>query len=92
MVLGGLTGNDYQFLEGVYEAGGKGYFDAVGVHTDTACDILSPYEFLRGPEQPPDHRLVPRLPRSARGDARQRRRQADLDDGAELAHDERRMR
>jgi Cellulase (glycosyl hydrolase family 5) len=48
VVLGGLTGNDYQFLEGVYQAGGKGYFDAVGVHTDTACNILSPYDFLRG--------------------------------------------
>jgi len=55
VVLGGLTGNDYQFLEGVYQAGGKGYFDAVGVHTDTACDVLSPYEFLRGPES----RIVP---------------------------------
>jgi hypothetical protein len=48
VVLGGLTGNDYEFLEGVYAAGGKGSFDAVGVHTDTACDKLSPYDFLRG--------------------------------------------
>jgi Cellulase (glycosyl hydrolase family 5) len=48
VVLGGLTGNDYQFLEGVYQAGAKGSFDAVGVHTDTACNKLSPYEFLRG--------------------------------------------
>jgi hypothetical protein len=48
VVLGGLTGNDYAFLEGVYAAGGKGYFDAVGVHTDTACNVLSPYQFLRG--------------------------------------------
>ena len=48
VVLGGLTGNDYEFLEGVYAAGGKGSFDAVGVHTDTACNVLSPYEFLRG--------------------------------------------
>ncbi len=48
VVLGGLTGNDYPFLEGVYQAGGKGYFDVVAVHTDTACNILSPYEFLRG--------------------------------------------
>lgn len=48
VVLGGLTGNDYEFLEGVYQAGGKGSFDAVGVHTDTACNKLSPYEFLRG--------------------------------------------
>ena len=43
-----MGGNDYQFLEGVYAAGGKGSFDAVGVHTDTACNGLSPYEFLRG--------------------------------------------
>lgn len=48
VVLGGLTGNDYLYLEGVYAAGGKGYFDAVGVHTDTACNVLSPYEYLRG--------------------------------------------
>jgi hypothetical protein len=54
VVLGGLTGNDYPFLEGVYQAGGKGSFDAVGVHTDTACDVLSPYDFLRGP----DNRLI----------------------------------
>jgi len=48
VVMGGLTGNDYPFLEGVYQAGGKGYFDVVAVHTDTACNVLSPYEFLRG--------------------------------------------
>ncbi len=47
VVLGGLTGNDYDFLEGVYKAGGKGYFDAIGVHTDTACDVNSPFAFLR---------------------------------------------
>ena len=55
VVMGGLTGNDYQFLEGVYAAGGKGYFDAVGVHTDTACNVLSPYDFLRGS----DNRMIP---------------------------------
>lgn len=55
VVLGGLTGNDYKFLEGVYAAGGKGYFDAVGVHTDTACSVLSPYDFLRGG----DLRMIP---------------------------------
>jgi hypothetical protein len=54
VVLGGLTGNDFAFLEGVYQAGGKGSFDAVGVHTDTACNVLSPYRFLRSP----DHRLI----------------------------------
>jgi len=47
VLMGGLAGNDYPFLEGVYQAGGKGYFDAVAVHTDTACDVLSPYQFLR---------------------------------------------
>jgi Cellulase (glycosyl hydrolase family 5) len=55
VVLGGLTGNDYPFLEGVYAAGGRGSFDAVGVHTDTACNILSPYEYLRGS----DNRMIP---------------------------------
>jgi hypothetical protein len=51
VVLGGLTGNDYNFLEGVYEAGVKGYFDAVGVHTDTACDVNSPYLILRDSDE-----------------------------------------
>jgi hypothetical protein len=55
VVLGGLTGNDYPFLEGIYQAGGKGFFDAVGVHTDTACNVLSPYMFLRGL----DNRMIP---------------------------------
>jgi hypothetical protein len=55
VVMGGLTGNDYPFLEGVYAAGGKGSFDAVGVHTDTACNVLSPYDFLRGS----DNRMIP---------------------------------
>jgi Cellulase (glycosyl hydrolase family 5)/Bacterial Ig domain len=47
VVVGGLTGNDYRFLEGLYQNGAKGSFDAVGVHTDTACLINSPYTFLR---------------------------------------------
>jgi len=55
ILVGGLTGNDYPFLEGIYAAGGKGYFDAVGVHTDTSCNILSPYEYLRGA----DNRMIP---------------------------------
>lgn len=55
VLLGGLTGNDYPFLEGVYAAGGQGYFDAVAVHTDTACNVLSPYDFLRGS----DDRMIP---------------------------------
>ncbi len=45
VVLGGLTGNDWEFLAQLYRHGAKGYFDAVGVHTDTACDVESPYEY-----------------------------------------------
>jgi hypothetical protein len=47
VVLGGLTGNDYEFLSQLYAHGAKGSFDAVGVHTDTICDLISPYEILR---------------------------------------------
>ncbi len=47
VVLGGLTGNDYEFLSQLYADGVKGYFDAVGVHTDSICDVVSPYEILR---------------------------------------------
>jgi hypothetical protein len=47
VVLGGLTGNDYEYLEQLYNDGAKGSFDAVAVHTDTICDVESPYEILR---------------------------------------------
>lgn len=47
VVLGGLTGNDYEFLSQLYADGAKGSFDAVGVHTDSICNIVSPYEILR---------------------------------------------
>ncbi len=73
VVLGGLTGNDYEFLEGVYQAGGKGSFDAVGVHTDTACDKSVPVRIPARRERPSGCGLVPGLPRSARGDGGQRR-------------------
>jgi hypothetical protein len=55
VVLGGMTGNDYPFLEGVYAAGGKGSFDAVGVHTDTACNVSPPSFFIRQM----DKRMIP---------------------------------
>jgi hypothetical protein len=55
VLVGGLTGNDYTFLEGLYAAGAKGSFDAVAVHTDTACNLASPYEYLRLPE----NRIMP---------------------------------
>jgi hypothetical protein len=47
VVLGGLTGNDYEYLSQLYAHGAKGSFDAVSVHTDTICDVASPYEILR---------------------------------------------
>jgi hypothetical protein len=47
LVLGGLTGNDYEFLSQLYADGAKGFFDAVGVHTDLICNTVSPYEILR---------------------------------------------
>jgi hypothetical protein len=47
VLLGGLTGNDYTYLDQVYAAGGAGSFDAVGVHTDTACNLVSPYSYFR---------------------------------------------
>lgn len=45
VLVGGLTGNDYEFLEQLYKDGARGHFDAVAVHTDDACDVESPYEY-----------------------------------------------
>ncbi len=48
--VGGLTGNNYGFLEQVYEAlGGSsaGAFDGVATHTDTACSIVGPDSYYR---------------------------------------------
>ena len=45
--VGGLTGNNYDFLEQVYGAGGGGSFDGVAVHTDTACNLVGPDSFFR---------------------------------------------
>jgi hypothetical protein len=47
VLVGGLTGNDYHFLEQIYANGGGPSFDAVAVHTDTACSIVSPYSYFR---------------------------------------------
>jgi Cellulase (glycosyl hydrolase family 5)/Bacterial Ig domain len=42
VVAGPLTGNNYEFVEGLYTLGAGDSFDAVGVHTDTACGINAP--------------------------------------------------
>jgi len=47
VVVGGLTGNNYQFVDDLYRNGARGSFDAVGVHTDIACDTASPYHYFR---------------------------------------------
>src|SRR4051794_13406074 len=47
VILGGLTGNDFRFLADVYRHGGRGAFDAVAVHTDTACNLGGPAGYLR---------------------------------------------
>ena len=47
VVLGGLTGNDYKFVQSVYDNGGAGSFDVVATHTDTGCAISSPYGYYR---------------------------------------------
>ena len=49
VIVGGMVGNDYGFLQKVYDAGGGGSFDGVGVHTDTACAVVSPDTFYRDP-------------------------------------------
>jgi hypothetical protein len=47
VLLGPLTGNNYNFLGQVYAAGGGGSFDAASVHTDTACLVDPPSSFYR---------------------------------------------
>ena len=49
VVTSGMVGNNYEFLQQMYAAGAGGSFDAVGVHTDTACLLTSPAEFYREP-------------------------------------------
>jgi Bacterial Ig domain len=47
VLLGPLTGNNYDFLNQLYANGAGGYFDAVSVHTDTACLVDPPSSFYR---------------------------------------------
>jgi hypothetical protein len=47
VAFGPTTGNNYAYLQQAYDAGAKGSFDAVSVHTDTSCSITSPNEFYR---------------------------------------------
>ena len=47
VVTGGMVGNNMDFLAGLYEHGAGGAFDAVGVHTDTACLTDGPGSYYR---------------------------------------------
>jgi Bacterial Ig domain len=49
VLVGGMVANDFDFLEQLYAHGAKGSFDAVGVHTDTACLTTDPREYYREP-------------------------------------------
>jgi hypothetical protein len=49
VLVGGLVGNDYEFVEQLYANGAQGSFDGVGVHTDTACLTTDPREYYREP-------------------------------------------
>ena len=49
VILGGLAANDYPYLQLLYQAGIANSFDAVGVHTDDACSLTSPYRFAYNP-------------------------------------------
>jgi hypothetical protein len=47
VVTGGTAGNDMDFLQELYDHGAQGSFDAVGVHTDTACLTNGPGRYYR---------------------------------------------
>ena len=47
VVTGGMVGNDMDFLQALYDHGAQGSFDAVGVHTDTACLTNGPDVYYR---------------------------------------------
>jgi hypothetical protein len=49
VVTGGTIGNNMDFMEQLYAHGVQGSFDAVGVHTDTACLTDGPGVFYRDP-------------------------------------------
>lgn len=49
VIVGGLVANDFDFLGRLYDFGAKGSFDAVAVHTDTACNTTVPTFYYREP-------------------------------------------
>ncbi|MTD45069.1 hypothetical protein GKE82_12400 [Conexibacter sp. W3-3-2] len=47
-----LTAGNWRFLQAAYDRGAKGHFDAIGVDADTACNLVSPYEYYRDQQDP----------------------------------------
>jgi hypothetical protein len=47
ILAGPFTGNNYEWLDKLYDNGAQGHFDGVSVHTDTACLVNGPDEFYR---------------------------------------------
>src|SRR5215211_9261458 len=47
VLTGATTGNNMDFIAALYDHGVKGSFDAVGVHTDTACLVNGPDVYYR---------------------------------------------
>lgn len=47
VVSGPTTGNNYQWVQGLYDRGAGSSFDVVSVHTDTACLDRGPDAFYR---------------------------------------------
>ncbi|HEX8206347.1 MAG TPA: hypothetical protein VF587_09845 [Solirubrobacteraceae bacterium] len=47
VVFAPLTGNNFDFVAAAYAQGAKDHFDAMAVHTDTACSVAGPSEYYR---------------------------------------------
>ena len=87
VVTGGMVGNNFDFLAALYANGARGAFDAVGVHTDTACLTDGPDAYYRDPRGRIGRYTFSAYREVHAGDGRpRRRRQADLDDRAGLEH------
>jgi hypothetical protein len=50
VVFSPTIGNNFHFLQDAYNQGAKGHFDAMAVHTDTACLDRGPTSFYREPD------------------------------------------
>ena len=50
MVYGATVGNNFGWLDATYRAGAKDAFDAMAVHTDTACLDRGPTSYYREPD------------------------------------------